>query len=173
MAVDDHDLPTAVPRHFGDGLLQHLELEMPAVGNRAWLVLRLEDLAGIVLWKDDDVLVFRRLQGREANVDEIGAEDSCRPVFLENPKRQRAGIVGRLKRLQEVFGSQFLPFCRKLLRTSSASQNGQHEYHRASHLLHREPSVRDSSVTVIVRRKVLNLEMRIPTIAAWTRCFAG
>ena len=58
MAIDDDDLPAAIAGHLARRLLQQLELQPATVGDGSGFVLRLEDLAVVLLGEHHRVFLL-------------------------------------------------------------------------------------------------------------------
>src|SRR2546430_13965915 len=68
----------------------------PAVGDRAWLMFRFENLPEVVLGKDDRVFLLGGVEGGVAHVEQIVAQGQMRAVLLQNAEwRSEERRVGK------------------------------------------------------------------------------
>src|SRR5207253_2154785 len=109
MPVHDDYLLAAVTRHLIGSFLQQFELQMGAVGNSPWLVLRFEDLSEIVFGKHDGIFLLSSVQCGVADVEQVGAERQVCAVLFQDAKRQDASASGLVDGLHEIGASELFP----------------------------------------------------------------
>ena len=94
-----------------------------AVGDRARLLLRFEDLPEVVLGKHHRVLLPDGVHHRVTHVEQVGAEGQMRPVLFEDAEGQHAHALRLMDGLHEIAGGQLFPFGREFLRLAAANRN--------------------------------------------------
>jgi len=112
--VHDDDLLATIPGHLVGRLLQQVELQSPAVGDRARLMFRLENLPEIVFGKDDGVFLLGGIERCVSHVEQIVAQGQMQPMLLQNAEREQAGALRPGDGVVELGRGQFLPMDREL-----------------------------------------------------------
>ena len=96
-----------------------------------------ENLAEVILRKNDGELLLRRLQGRMAHIEEIRAQREMRAVFFKNAKRQQTSALGLLDGVAKVRCGQLFPLHRKLgLRMYGTSSDQRYKQRTDNRMLH-------------------------------------
>src|SRR5215467_4631724 len=155
MAVYDDDFLAAVAGHFVGGFLQKFQLEVAAVGDGSGFVLGFEDLAEIVLRKNDRIFLFGGVQRGVADVDQVGAEREVRPVLLENAERQYAGSFCLLDALAEIVRGQFLPVGGEFLLGGNRAGQDQRQSERKQETSHGAPHAKNRRCALYSQRDSL------------------
>src|SRR5712692_8182500 len=137
MAVDDNDFLAAIARHFIGGFLEQFELEFHTVRDGSRFMLGFENLAEVVLRKNEGVLLLRCLQRRVAHVQKIRAKRQMRSVFFQDAERQQTRAFGKLNGIAKLRGSQLFPFHGKFgLSVDRTSSNERYKQRTNSRALH-------------------------------------
>src|SRR5439155_4423861 len=92
-----------------------LQLQYPAVGNRAWLMFRFENLPEVVLGKDDRVFLLGGIEGGVAHVEQIVAQGQMRAVLLQNAEWEQARALRPGDAVAELGRRQLLPMHRQFV----------------------------------------------------------
>ncbi len=124
--VHDDDLLAAVAGHLVGRLLQQLELQAAAIGNRPRLVLRFEDLAKVIIGEHDGVFLLRGIERDVTHVEQIVPERQMRSVLFQDAEWQETGALRLGDAGLEVRRGQFLPMHRELRRRSGRGLRTQH-----------------------------------------------
>src|SRR5205807_5895651 len=115
VTVHDDDLLAPIARHLVGRLLQQLQLQSPAVGHRAWLMFRFENLPKVVLGKDDGVFLLGGIEGGVAHVEQIVAQGKMRAVLLQYAEGEQARTLRPGDAVAELGRRQLLPMHRQLV----------------------------------------------------------
>src|SRR5260370_37481634 len=75
---------------------------------------RLEDLAEIILWKDNGVLLRRSVQCRVPDVEQVGTQREMGARLLQDAEGQNACALRPFDGLDEGRARKFLPVRRQL-----------------------------------------------------------
>jgi hypothetical protein len=109
VTVHDDDLLAAVAGHLVGRFLQQLELQSAAVGHRAGLMLRFEDLPEVVLWENDGILLLGGIECNVAHVEQIVAQGKMGSMLLHDAEREQAGTLRAGDAAREFSRRQLLP----------------------------------------------------------------
>jgi hypothetical protein len=142
VAIDDYDLLASVAGHLAYGFLQQGELRGEAVGKRAGLLARFEDLPEVVFGEDHGVLLLHRVHHGETHIEKISAEGQMRSMLFHDAERQHANTLRLMDSLHEIGSRELLPFCSKARlrnRAARVKQNKESNDQGAANRFHVSP----------------------------------
>src|SRR5207253_8323791 len=114
-AFSAYDRPAHMALSLLGCLLQQLQFQSPAVGHRAWLMFRFENLPKVVLGKDDGVFLLGGIEGGVAHVQQVVTQGQVRAVLLQNAEGEQAGTLRPGDAVAELGRRQLLPMHRQLV----------------------------------------------------------